>query len=194
MVRKTNQNSKISLILFVICLLIFQSFLSNFGNFDNGIIKAEETLLTENNSILITLESSNYDLEYNDGLICYSQGNYIFDLWPEATKKTILLKVNVSKGYKISYTTIPICINDEYQPAVAEGQLKSSINNNLVLYSQGILKSAAVEIDAISLSEKKRIVNNFRNSQYIYFLNNFFRYSIMMIFQSVTRTLYRRIF
>jgi len=69
LVRKTNQNSKISLILFVICLLIFQSFLSNFGNFDNGIIKAEETLLTENNSILITLESSNYDLEYNDGLI-----------------------------------------------------------------------------------------------------------------------------
>lgn len=132
--------------------------------------------------------------EYNDGLICYSLGNYVFDLWAESTRKTILLKLKVSKDHKISYATIPIYLNKEYQPTVAMGRLKDTINSELKSYSDVVMKNGTNRDAALALDEKKLIDKNFRNSQYAYFLKNLHKYPPTMILQSVMRTLYRRVF
>lgn len=129
--------------------------------------------------------------EYNNGLICYSLGNYVFDLWPESTKKTILLKVLVAKDHTISYSKIPVYLNNHYQPTVATGHIKATINTELEKYSNAVRSENRGE--AFTL-EKKRIDKQFRNSQYTYFLKNLYKYPVTMIIQSVMRTLYRRIF
>ena len=148
MIKKTYQNSKISLIFLVICLLICQSFLSNFGNFDKGIIKAEVTLLNENNSMLITLESSNYDFEYKDDLIDISMDgfsslllpgypklpskNYYVGVPPGTKVNSIEIVEEVYEKITIDTDVLTVPLDNYYEPMNSDNQDYDQFPSNII--------------------------------------------------------------
>ena len=58
--------------------------------------------------------------EYKEGLIVYSQGNFISDMVPEMCRQTGIVKISVSSDEdhnSISYELIPLCIGSDFVPA-----------------------------------------------------------------------------
>jgi len=53
---------------------------------------------------------------YNNGIIAYSLGNFISDMHPTKTKKSIILKITFSKNEIKNINIVPIQFNRNYQP------------------------------------------------------------------------------
>lgn len=67
--------------------------------------------------------------KYNNGIIFYSLGNFVFDEPFEDTKKTAILKLLLSKNDKVSYAFIPAIINKNCQPEIANDNDSKDILN-----------------------------------------------------------------
>ena len=69
--------------------------------------------------------------EYKDGLIAYSLGNFQFDpkVSQSKTNESIALSVDFGMDSIKSYEIIPIVIDEDFVPTVAEGQVKDKILN-----------------------------------------------------------------
>jgi len=67
--------------------------------------------------------------EYKNGLIAYSLGNFQFDprLSQSKTNDSIILSVNFDKAGLKDYSVLPIVIDADYLPCVAEGQHKDKL-------------------------------------------------------------------
>ena len=57
--------------------------------------------------------------EYNGGIIAYSLGNFVFDMWHEEEKRSGILKIYLEEDF-IEYNFINIYINDRFQPILSE--------------------------------------------------------------------------
>jgi gamma-polyglutamate biosynthesis protein CapA len=75
---------------------------------------------------------------YNNGLICYSLGNFIFDTRAELLRKTAVLDIDL-KDDDISVNYIPYHINPSYQPEPATQSQAQSIHAILARSNQSIL-------------------------------------------------------
>jgi poly-gamma-glutamate synthesis protein (capsule biosynthesis protein) len=53
---------------------------------------------------------------YNDGIIAYSLGNFIFNAYVDTCRETMILRFNLTKTGPIEYQTVPIMINTSFQP------------------------------------------------------------------------------
>lgn len=131
--------------------------------------------------------------DYNGGLIAYSLGNFVFDLWPENTKESMILKIRIVNNDMFDYKIIPVCINDNFQPTLATGDKKKQIEDNISKYNKMIngLSLRTSENDYLMISQK--IDSGFRLSSYKYFIQHFYKYSLLMLIQSIGRTLIRKI-
>ena len=125
--------------------------------------------------------------EYHDGIIAYSLGNFLFDLWPEKTKKTLILNIRINKKGVVKYTTTPVYINRDYQPIIATESMKTQIYD-ILLRSSSKLAVTYLNRDVykkcVLRAEKKH-----RYSSYYYFLKNIHRYSTSIVMQSIARTI-----
>lgn len=59
---------------------------------------------------------------YDDGVICYSMGNYVFDLPYPETKFTGIFEFKIWSGKVVSFNFIP-CYSKEYVPELVVGEL-----------------------------------------------------------------------
>ena len=131
--------------------------------------------------------------EYNGGLICYSLGNFIFDLWPPATRKTVMLRMVVKPGNNFNYSFVPLVINEDYQPIVADGDIKAKIEADLLVYNREITVQGEAFVAANSSEYRQQLAREFRYSQYKYFLRHLHKYPVNMLLQSIFRTVGRRL-
>lgn len=129
---------------------------------------------------------------YKNGLIFYSMGNFVFDLWPESTKLTAVARVNLRKGDAPTYECIPVEIQDDFTLAIAATPAAEQI--------AGLLSweryEALADKPADEQEYRKRYRNErkkFRYSSYQYFLKNSFRYPPWFFVQSLARTGLRRL-
>jgi poly-gamma-glutamate synthesis protein (capsule biosynthesis protein) len=86
---------------------------------------------------------------YNDGLILYSLGNFVFDLLPN-----FLVKVNVSDGVVKDAIFLPVWINDAGQPELTG---KTHKQNQETLHM--LRKLSAVRETDVSISSGRGYVN-----------------------------------
>jgi poly-gamma-glutamate synthesis protein (capsule biosynthesis protein) len=95
---------------------------------------------------------------YNDGLILYSLGNFVFDLLPDflspETRDTVLVKVNVSNGVVKDAIFLPMWINDAGQPELTG---KTHKHNQETL--QMLRKLSAVRETDVSIRNGRGYVN-----------------------------------
>lgn len=75
--------------------------------------------------------------EYNNALIVYSLGNFVFDLKNESSRKSWFFEFEISKNNILNYSYKPIIINELYQPVEANGSNLKKIDSiiNLANYS-----------------------------------------------------------
>ena len=133
--------------------------------------------------------------KYGDGIIAYSLGNFIFDMWTEDTKRSMALSVSFSKDKIERYSFIPVKINDEYQPEIltmedAERAAQDILYlDKLILKGQGNERSEQKDYE----SELKTHFAGFRESVKKYYLKNLFRYNFFYLLQNIIIIIIRRI-
>lgn len=129
---------------------------------------------------------------YKQGLIFYSLGNFIFDLWPDQTRLTAIAHVNLEKGKQPAYRITPVKINPDFSLSVAIKEDAVAIDNLLSWERYEAMADKPENEDQYRLrySQERR---KFRYSSYQYFLKNLYRYPPWFLVQSLGRTAIRRL-
>jgi poly-gamma-glutamate synthesis protein (capsule biosynthesis protein) len=131
--------------------------------------------------------------KYKNGVIAYSLGNFLFDLWEDQTKRSIVLKIEITKDGVLDYRMIPIYISDDFQPRRAIGDLAMNIESNMKKYSDIVLNKNLWVDTKEYMNFRSKIQSDRRFGAYKYFLHNLYKYSLNVIFQSLVRTIFRRL-
>lgn len=129
---------------------------------------------------------------YKNGLIFYSLGNFVFDLWPPSTKLTTIAKVKLRKGDAPDYECVPVEIKDDLTLAIASSTATEEIASLLSWERYKALPDKPGD----EQEYRKRYTNErkkFRYSSYQYFIKNSFRYPPWFFVQSLARTGLRRL-
>ena len=123
---------------------------------------------------------------YRKGIIAYSLGNFLFDMWGNNTKESIILKIIIENNQKINFNYIPIVIGRDYRPRLAPERIAREVKNRVSKRVKGNRDSERYEV------QRKIIEEKYRKESHRYFLKNIRKYSINMILQSIVRTIMRR--
>ena len=130
--------------------------------------------------------------QYKGGVIAYSLGNFIFDMWLPNTKQSIILKIDCNNNGVNEVDALPIEINDEYQPEAITGSRKTLFME----YFKGLCK----QFDAYNMDETdynvelKKCFQVYRDSTRFHYLKNLYRYNIFYLIEFLLIILLRRFF
>ena len=130
---------------------------------------------------------------YRRGIIFYSLGNFIFDLWMRPAKKTVMARIELASGKTPTFSAVPIWINDNYQPTPATGDDEREIEADLAAYARMIPSPGDADASALYRQEAVQRASEFRHDSYRYFARNVAKYPVGMLAQSVLRTVGRRL-
>lgn len=129
---------------------------------------------------------------YKTGLIFYSLGNFVFDLWPESTKLTAVAKVRLEQGVLPAFEIIPMTIGNDLKLYKA-GEKDSKRILKMMSWSEFQRRENVPKTDC-EYEERYKIARlEFRYSSYRYFLSNIRKYPVRFLFQSLARTGIRRL-
>jgi poly-gamma-glutamate synthesis protein (capsule biosynthesis protein) len=129
---------------------------------------------------------------YKEGLIIYSLGNFLFDLWHPETKPTAVARITIAPGHAPSVDFKPVYIDSKFFPRKAD-QDQSSIVRGLLSFDDKCVDSIIKMSPAEYRSRYKANLAKVRPRKYKYFIRNIYRYPLKIIFQSFMRTCYRRL-
>ncbi|MDD2572897.1 MAG: CapA family protein [Bacillota bacterium] len=82
---------------------------------------------------------------YNDKLIVYSLGNFIFDQNGDNNNQSIILDIELKDGEIIEVAVYPIQIHDKHQPRIPDDSKKETILNRIEKLSEALGTSAQRE-------------------------------------------------
>lgn len=134
---------------------------------------------------------------YNNGIIFYSLGNFVFDMhWDQRFKQSMIVKLIFEKAQPINFKIIPIVINSLYQPEIVNDQ--ENIKYKKLL--DGLSKKIYTELDGDTefnsykyYLEYEKLRKRNRYLSYLYFVKNILHSNIQMLFQIIVRTFFRKI-
>ena len=134
--------------------------------------------------------------KYKKGIIVYSLGSLIKDLWKRNMRESVIFKCTLTKNEikNINYT--PIVINDEFQPIVVNDILANKILLKLEKLSKNIEKN---NLQNFTLQVKKykefvkKCAKKDRKDTYLYYLRNFYKYNKIMLIKNFITVIKRRI-
>ena len=84
--------------------------------------------------------------EYNGGIIVYSLGSFVIDLWPRQIRESIILDLKLYSG-KSEVDLIPIFINEQYQPVTLEGEEGNDLLLRLKRLSNALTHKEQSDLD-----------------------------------------------
>ena len=98
--------------------------------------------------------------EYTGGIICYSLGNFVFDMvWNSATCTSMIIKFNLKKGEKITYDPVSIIINNHFQPMLCGDEKKI----NTLVHREAIPDYCGIDIEQVNLNYSREAIAMQRN-------------------------------
>lgn len=129
---------------------------------------------------------------YQNGLIFYSLGNFVFDLWPEKMKLSAIARVTLYKdrGPEYSWEALEIGNDLIVRKADEINSLKVASLLSWKRYEEMDNKPKDQEDYKGRYAAERRY---FRYDSYRYFFRNFFRYPPWFLAQSLGRTAIRRL-
>jgi poly-gamma-glutamate synthesis protein (capsule biosynthesis protein) len=69
--------------------------------------------------------------EYNAGIIAYSMGNFVFDMWQRKMRESMIFSCNLSKDGIESFDIIPAYIGKDFKPFLLKGIEKEKIKSKI---------------------------------------------------------------
>lgn len=134
---------------------------------------------------------------YKNKIIAYSLGNFLFDMkWRDTYRKSFILKIDCSTDMKFSFSTVPLKINDYYQPVPLVGIEKKTMIDEIKGLSKKIQQELSndTEMNALGYyNEYKEKVKKERWSSYSYFASNLFRFKKKYLLQQIKKTINSRL-
>jgi poly-gamma-glutamate synthesis protein (capsule biosynthesis protein) len=126
--------------------------------------------------------------KYHNGVIAYSLGNFIFDMWQDKMKKSMILQCILSKQGVCNVEVIPVYINNNFQPEILRGEKAKSLLSEIKGFSSRISIGNLPDFDnsvrgyalAVAINRKK-----FRRDVKWYFLRHLYKYPPRFILQII---------
>lgn len=135
--------------------------------------------------------------EYNKGIIVYSLGNYIFDMWQKNTRETIIFECEIDQSGVKRYNFLPVFVNKRYQPIILTGQQAEKLRSQIQRYSNAIDSNNKVKDFTDAMQEYNKIAEKtytkYRMESYFYFIRNIYRYKPSVLLNSLIRFIKRRL-
>lgn len=114
---------------------------------------------------------------YNDGVIVYSLGNFVFDMWQRKMRESIIFSCQFSKNGIVDFEIMPAYINDFYQPCLLQGSEKH------ILVSK-VMDEFSEHVDEDTYQEEVRVCRTqYRLELVIHLITNFYKYKPIYIWQ-----------
>jgi len=129
--------------------------------------------------------------KYNGGVIAYSLGNFIFDMWQKRLRKTMILKCIISKKAEIDFQIIPIEINNKYQPQIVHGQAGEILKQELEKLSLKISNNST-DNDNYN-SELNKNTKLFRREIYLHYLYHLHKYGVRPLIGNLLNAMKKRL-
>ncbi|MEA2071595.1 MAG: CapA family protein [Asgard group archaeon] len=124
---------------------------------------------------------------YKKKVIAYSLGNFVFDMWENNSRQSVILKLTISDEKKIEIYPIPVCIDSFCRPVLARDR---EFKNFLGSDNFQSVKKADKEDYKMKAGE---IHKNIGRERRYYFLKNFYRYPPHMSIQYILRAVRQRL-
>ena len=134
---------------------------------------------------------------YKQGLIAYSLGSFVKDLWPKKLRESIILRCELSRLGVERYELTPIFINEDYQPVFYVGKEGEKFINHIKKLSE-MLNAYDAQHDASRLHERyvsdvKSLLLRDRASTLFHYITHLFKYEPSMLLSNVRIMVMRRI-
>lgn len=84
--------------------------------------------------------------EYNEGMIVYSLGNFLFDMDMPITKDSMILEISINNNTIENYSVYPIQINGNYQPM--------TIDDFATVINKDTIQISGKELEIINQNQK----------------------------------------
>ena len=128
--------------------------------------------------------------KYKGKIIAYSLGNFIFDMWQERLRESIILKIEFDKNANIDYDIVPVMINKKFQPTIASTTSEDKIRTHIQAISKKIQNSS----DELAYEKTvKTELRKYRYEVYWHYLSNCFRYNPRLFYLNLIAAIKRRI-
>ena len=120
---------------------------------------------------------------YKGGIIAYSLGNFIFDMFQERFRWTIILKLTIGGRKEIDYEIIPVKINNRFQPETLEGEQGTAIIDHMRELSRKIGGRQTKDYMIMLAAENRR----FRREVYLHYLTRFYKFKPKIFISNIAR-------
>jgi len=134
--------------------------------------------------------------QYKNGLIAYSLGSFVKDLWRKELRESIILKCELSIGRVEKYDIQPILINSRYQPGIYSGQSSTDFVKRLDLLSKEINLYNMNDFEYLQrdyIRTVKRLARMDKFDIIKHYIRNIFLYNEKMFFENILLILKRRL-
>lgn len=127
---------------------------------------------------------------YGRGLIAYSLGDFVFDLWQRRLRESMILHVNLTDSADITFEIEPVVINRRWQPEpMVEGEAAAVRKR---------IERLAGQIDAdLNPQEYERLVSDelarFRREVYWHYATSLHRFGVRRFWENLKGVLGRRL-
>jgi hypothetical protein len=133
--------------------------------------------------------------EYGRGLIAYSLGDFVFDLWQSRLRETMILKVRFSKEKMVGFEVIPVCINHLHQPEVLNDDATLPFLDRFAELSIPAPGSSQISgrEHGYEILVKRRLVQ-FRKEVYLHYLQQLWEGNSKAFFMNLLAAVLRRLY
>lgn len=128
---------------------------------------------------------------YGNGVIAYSLGNFVFDMWQPRLRRSMILSVTIEPNNECRYECIPVYINKQHQPELLRGAERGAALEYIDELSSGI--SDDVSTVAKYRSEVERLTADYRKEVHRYYLSNLYRYKPRLLIGNFINSMRRRL-
>jgi poly-gamma-glutamate synthesis protein (capsule biosynthesis protein) len=132
---------------------------------------------------------------YKQGVIAYSLGSFVKDLWSPKFRESVILECEVSPKGVVDLKMVPIYINDQWQPELYGGETGRKFLNRMEALSRDLEQSNPTDLTRLEekyKQELKRLLLQDRIETIVHYFFNLFRYDKRLLLENIVLMLKRR--
>jgi poly-gamma-glutamate synthesis protein (capsule biosynthesis protein) len=123
---------------------------------------------------------------HGKGLICYSLGNFIFDMWQLTTRESLILRCEVSPEGVEEFELVPVFIGDDYVPRILRGEAKQKLTTKMDLLNEHVARETLEESAAKTQQYEMLAARNrarYRRELKVFFVSRLLTYRPVVAYQ-----------
>lgn len=133
---------------------------------------------------------------YRDGIIAYSLGNFVSDMWQSRMKESMIFECTLSENRICNSGFVPVRINRDYQPEILSGTAGERLSKKLESWSEQLTNGGLSYSKQKATRYQREVWFNtgmYRVQCYFYFLTHLWKYRSSIIRASFKRFLQRKL-